>query len=377
MIEFSGKQREKEKCVLLLKQYKKIYEDYKEKERQYFIDLKIWHKQQNDAINNYNKEKHFIKSQLIEWAGSFYNCNSKEENIDKNEKCKCQQLYLNDRSHLFSISPNINENYCNSKEYLTNHNIHSKVCLKHLEESSPSLPYHCDCPEIETETETSGSNQSLSPKNAPLFEEPKYPILYLPTNTCSSCKVEFDTLNIDFSYENIQKVQDCIDSHTNKNEENVELKIMSSSSSSNNNNNPTIPPLWESPFEFQPDIDHKMDHKIKIEDENTKDINQIITPSPPTKKFKNYQIIIISILSFCLFIFAIYIAFSILTNIPYDLPCTKLSLIQQSQENKQRQNQQEYNSTSEKEKLDFDRMIKINIKNQKQIDQINKLKLTI
>lgn len=158
-----------------------------------FRDYRHAYQKWLDDTATYNQEEHgtsFDKSQFIEWEGKPYNClkNSTKWSCatfgdGKHQKAKCQQLYMG-RPHLHapcdpgstSYGEKLTQEYCEEKGYLTHNGLDKQL------ESLVS----------------GGSTQA--------------PKLTLPPITCEQCRSEFETLAQDFSYQNLSKVAQCVQS---------------------------------------------------------------------------------------------------------------------------------------------------------------------
>jgi hypothetical protein len=195
--------------------------------------------------------------------------------------------------------------------------------------------------------------------HAPLrIEEPIMPVLFLPTITCNSCKTEFDALTTEFSYSNISKVNDCIRQLKSK-IENIQENIPSLPPSS------PLPPS-PSPLEDaslkEINVTKSVDVPIKKEDVSLKSVEELtlkdvkglssksveefsllnnsnrLAGSPSIiaavkrdikeqKKTSNMWIILVGI---AMLLFSVYLVYCIFKNVPYDIVCGKVALMNQS-----------------------------------------------
>jgi hypothetical protein len=377
--EHGDRNRNREKCQNLLEHYKKSYSVYIENEQKYYDDLKKWQNYQNKQVENFHRLNQFEQSQAIEFNDRIFNCSSTPLNFNKEtaadtntnlntmlkcvaEKCKCQQLFMVNRQHLQSIynsnpTPVIDYEYCQQKGYLSNNNIHEKstLCLKHIQENI----FDCQCMLNQNQMEI---------EQQPIIQ-PIQPILYLPTNTCGQCKQEFDNLALNFSYDNVQAVQNCINNidninnhnkNSNWNDKNIgggsdisaivikDKNDIINSSDSDNNNDSNKSNKNKDKNKDEDDLNMKMNN---IDDEKNR--NQIWQLK--NLKLSRPLMVLVAIILFVLVIFSFFIAFSLLKNIPYDLPCTKIGIIQQSDlNNSNNKNKMEiYN-----QKIDIDERVK-------------------
>lgn len=213
-----------DKCNLLLKQFEQADSNHQEAMKKYAKNSQLWQEQLSDDVKrqmNLERTKDIFKqSQYVEMNSRVFNCihtNTLKRNDflkSAQEKCKCQQMY-GGRGHLFSLSTKgdtiLSREECESKGYLENNNIEERTCPDHLGKNL--LDYKCDCPAEVNETKLR------------IDHPPTVPQLVFPSITCKACKLEFEELMMDFSYANVEKVENCISNMSveSKNRENREV----------------------------------------------------------------------------------------------------------------------------------------------------------
>jgi hypothetical protein len=320
------------RCKNLLEQYETVYIEYLNKEKEYHHNLRQWHSQIESEIQEEDKKiaikKKFNDSQFVEWNGEIYNCanftTSDPITRAQSEKCKCQQLY-GQRRHLSSIPSMtgiLSREQCEEKGYLNNHNIEEKLCPRHIEENQ--LVYHCNCPA--TVEPGLGKVEKL------LEKEPSPPLLFLPTITCNPCKKEFENLATDFSYENIAKINSCI----NKLKKPMSNHIAGA---------PPPPPLLSPlpplppppPPQPQPSPSPSPSPSPPVA---MVPVHQVVANVPEVPEVlettnKSSPNIFIIIFAIVLFIFSIYLVYCISRNVPYDLVCSKVAMAKHAEDQNQ------------------------------------------
>ena len=279
-------------CQHLLNQFKKVYDQYEDDLKQYKYNLRQWHEQLETNIQKEDdldiKRKKFNESQYIDWNGNLYRC-SPNNLTEQNEKCLCQKLYGN-RKHLLVSKPSTQQNIptfeiCKSKGYLHNNN--------------------CNC------------NGNSSDKRQEIKQEPIEPILIFPTITCAPCKKEFEELQMDFSYENIYRVKECI-----KN-----LTRIAGSPSLFTDQDIDKEITISSPAIIDNGLNNDLNNSLNDHELSSKSIATSSKESMATRM--NIFIVIFAVL---LFAFSIYLVYCIFKSLPGDLICSRITMINNMQD---------------------------------------------
>lgn len=335
------------KCQKLLSQVVDTYSTHMAKEKKYHQDLRVYHDQletmmQEEDTRNSLKKK-FHESQYIEWKGKVLSCMNCTQPVEA-EKCRCQQMY-GQRPHLATIrlvehrdsadqvfDQVLTREMCQARGHLDNHNIEQTLCLKHLEENNlhyrgtygdsirpppPSVgvppPYP---PTSSSSLLLSSSSSSVAGRyggsmlpagdqgqsqGGGSISPPTIPVLILPSITCGPCRKEFETLEGDFSHENISAVNQCIE----------DLKMSNASNASGTRPDAvSLTPPPPQPLFLERNEEEMVDKKSKV---------------------TNILLIAASVV---LLAFSLYLVYCIVRNLPYDLVCTRTAVIQQVEQKK-------------------------------------------
>lgn len=335
------------KCQVLCQQCERVYSDFKSQLIKYASDLEKWHAYLDKKKRETYKSDQFDQSQYIEWTGQPFNCILASQNLEQAEKCKCQQLYGN-RRHLFSHRhfdehPPQRQD-CELKGYLDNHKLYNKLCEKHLEAND--IEYSCSCLQNHNHNHNQHdniNNDGNNDDNNDNIIEPLEPMLYFPAITCLPCRKEFENLMMDFNYHNLSLVKECIQNigkpqEVVNNPSDVDLTTVDSKLAGSslliqdpNIYNPNLDylnnPFYNPIFLINPPIKQETKPSSFLDklDGLTDGLNA--TTKNKQSRTSNVTIVVISIL---LLLFSVYLIHCIYKNIPYDVACSKVSLVKQT-----------------------------------------------
>jgi hypothetical protein len=160
---------------------------------------------------------------------------------------------------------------------------------------------------------------------------PEMPILIFPTITCGPCRREFQALQDDFSHHSLAKVNQCIN-NLKQNDETLQQQY----SEKETNQKQQYP-------EKETDQKQQYPEKKTIQQPS----NAIIISSTPRPIVDKTDIgsnkgeytkpinITMIVISGLLLLGCFYLVYCISRNLPYDLVCSKLDIIQQAEQVKQ------------------------------------------
>lgn len=167
-----------------------LLEAYQEEQKRFVretADFEYKQKQRQDALETLDA---FAKTMSVEWSGMNFDCGLNRSQMPcsllasgAHEKCACQKKF-GGRAHLYApcqttaslLSPELSFDRCAARGHLDN-----------------NLPHLSKARQVISETD------SL-----------QRPTLRFPSNTCGPCKSEFQKLETDFTYEQLNRTKQCI-----------------------------------------------------------------------------------------------------------------------------------------------------------------------